>query len=204
MLCYIIFWFINRLSSKKEIYKTMIMVGIFIILGIYYFTVQDGLRFEQMIAFPIGVIVAKYDLFDKWKLILKNERKSGIIVTLFFLIAFIALIAKQGTYARMNFRIYMIFDFFIKLFAGIAIILTLFSIYYKNHDNVAFTVLEKIGGCSYAIYLVHGYALNIFGLSSNIMLNYVFFFVITFIISVMSNYAFGYVQNFLKNRLQIP
>lgn len=152
---YLLLWYITFWAVRKYIKKIDQSVLLFVISCIYavLFFFISAIRFEQSFSFFMGLSLA---LFIPKKI---DKRKLWIYVFGLFSIAVTCLLMKQIPLIRVSeYSSYLleILDLLIKFSSVYAIMI--FACCLSNKVNKS---LLCIGGLSYELYLVHGYALNI-------------------------------------------
>lgn len=154
MLMYISFWLTKKVFNEDA---SLIFVLLSVVFGAVFFFTNNGIRFEQSLAFPIGLFLAnvKEGRLEKFF----NVRFGVYLI----IVAIIFLGIKQIPIIRIDYKT-MVFglDLFVKTFFSCGILMILYSFYKANKVVKVFSIYKMLGEYSYELYLVHGYALCIF------------------------------------------
>lgn len=155
-LWYVIFYLVNLLKISEK-YKLHIFMVIAIILAIY-FNFTSSIKFEQSFSFLTGIFIAQ----KNWDCKKYINKKNGLGA---LGIATIVLAIKQLEFIRQSSKFVLnIIDLCIKWFGMVGVLIVIYIVFswIKEKQNYSMKGLVFIGTISYELYLVHGYALEIF------------------------------------------
>lgn len=154
MLMYISFWIIKKAFNKDT---SLIFVLLSVVFGAVFFFTNNGIRFEQSLAFPIGLLLANVKEGRLEKFFDVRFGLCLIIVAIFFLAI------KQIPIIRIDYKsMIFVLDLFVKTFFSCGILMIFYSFYKANKVVKVFNIYKMLGKYSYELYLVHGYALCVF------------------------------------------